>query len=55
LKLQKRQYVVTYDNGTGYREYASKPQDTQEAAWAAAGIKPGEQYFNGSDPILDEV
>lgn len=32
------QYVVTYDNGTGYREWASPAQDTPLLAWTAAGL-----------------
>jgi hypothetical protein len=30
-------YVVTYDNGSGFREWASKPQETEEMAIALAG------------------
>lgn len=31
-------YVVTWDNGSGFREWASRPCPTQEEAIAAAGI-----------------
>lgn len=31
-------YVVTYDNGSGFHEWASTAQDSQEAALAAAKI-----------------
>lgn len=48
-------YVVTYDNGSGFREWASTPQDTEQKAWEAAEINPGEQYFPGSDPRLETV
>jgi len=31
-------YVVTWDNGTGFREWASQSQPSQQAALEAAGI-----------------
>lgn len=36
------QYVITYDNSSGYYEWASLPQNTIEEAWEASGIKPGQ-------------
>ncbi len=44
-------YVVTYDNGSPYREWASTPQNTPEEAWAeAGGLQPGVH-----DARLEEV
>ena len=36
------EYVVSYDNGSGWYEWASAPQPTKEAAWeAAAPLREG--------------
>lgn len=33
-------YVISYDNGTGWKEWASEPQPTVVEAWAVAGLSP---------------
>lgn len=48
-------YVVTYDNGSGFREWASAPQNSEQLAWNVAGISPGQQFFEGSDPRVEQV
>lgn len=48
-------YVVTYDNGSGYREWASSPQPTKEKAWEASGWKPGDCPWVGADPQVEDV
>ncbi|GIW59523.1 MAG: hypothetical protein KatS3mg087_0589 [Patescibacteria group bacterium] len=49
-------YVVTYDNGTGYREHASSPQESEEKAWKDAknfgGITPEHEYL---DPKIEKI
>lgn len=47
-------YVVTYDNGSGYREWASTPQPTEELAWQQSGFNEG-KLWEGSDPVLERV
>lgn len=47
-------YVVTYDNGTGYYEWASTPCETPEQAYAAAGVQPGES-MGSYDCRLEQV
>lgn len=46
VESAKTMWVVTYDNGSGYRVWASTPQKTSEEAWAKArplrpGMSPG--------------
>jgi hypothetical protein len=53
-KKASHQYVVTYDNGSGYIEWACPPQDSREAAWGATSLKPGMldaklEFFIGFD------
>lgn len=62
-------YVVTYDNGTGYREWACTPQGSQVEAWAASGLSSdnpqmspdieiifqGDEYFKRNPQTLSDL
>lgn len=50
-----KKFVVSFDNGSGVREWHSPAQDSPKEAWVAADLQPGQQLFVGSDDQLEEV
>jgi hypothetical protein len=42
-------WIVTYDNGTGFREWACSPQATKEEAMRASNWDGQSESFLGSD------